>query len=72
MKDVVVIEKWPSLDTYHSVYFHGKLVGDVDGLLFRFSPFPQYDRLLDCDKEFIDEHVDEFICVLQITNRMTS
>ena len=72
MRDVVIIEKWPSLDTYYNVFFHGKCVGAVNGVLFRFTPFPPHDRLLDCDKELIAEHVDEFICVLKITNRMTS
>ena len=73
MRDVVVIERWPSKFNYHAVFFHGKQVGAVDGDVGEFwNCLPNtYDKLLDCDKELIAEHVDEFICVLKITNRLT-
>ena len=71
MNETVVITKWPSLHTYHNVFFGGKCVGAINGVLFRFTSFPPHDDLLDCDKELVNEHVDEFICMLKITHKLT-
>lgn len=72
MRDVVIIEKWPAAEGAHRVYFHGKEVATIYGLIGRWYPTQHYPKLLDCDKEIVNEHIDEFICVLQITNRLTS
>lgn len=71
MRDVVVIEKYANSLGYHGVYFHGKQVGAVDAVHFRFDQHSFYHHLLDCDKGFVNEHVDEFICVLEITYKLT-
>jgi hypothetical protein len=65
MRDVVVIDKYASNHGYHGVYLNGKQVGAIDAMRFRFDQHLPYTKLLDCDKELTDEHVDEFICVLQ-------
>lgn len=71
MNDNVVIEKYANALGYHSVYFHGKQIGAVDAVHFRFDQHILHSHLLDCDKELVNEHVDEFICVLEITHKLT-
>lgn len=72
MNDNVVIERRPNVAGQHRVYFQGKEVCVVYDLTHHWFPREHYHILLDRDKELVNEHVDEFICMLQITNRMTS